>query len=234
MTRHITSIFRVTLLVLLAGSWCWGQTYTRSSVRRTSAQTLTRSRQLPAGTAIRMSLEETISGRSRYARTFSGMVTDPILLDGRTIVPAGANISGRIVSVTNPRHIAGRPSMDLRPEQLALPSGEKLRLSASVVDTGRPDQFDVDDEGRIHVRHTKASYSKRETLIGTGAGAGLGAALGGISGAIVGASVGTGAATTHWLLKRRYGQIPAGTVLILELTRPLVIDQKTEVAGGWQ
>jgi hypothetical protein len=231
MKRGVTWFLRVVGFLVLAAVGSWAQSRAHSSEPVASTQVQMRGLQLPVGTGIRMSLEETVSGRRRFGGTFSGMVTEPVLLEGRTIIPVGTLINGRVAEATTPRRINGRPRMDLRPQQLVLPSGEKLSIRASVVDTGRPDQFDVDDEGRIRIRHVELAYSKREAVIAAAAGAGVGAVAAGLPGAVVGASVGTGAATTHWMLKRRYGQLPAGTLLILELTRPLAMGPPTEMAA---
>ncbi|MFB3812758.1 MAG: hypothetical protein ACE14L_01500 [Terriglobales bacterium] len=178
---------------------------------------------LPSGTAIRMKLEAPISTDAAVpGDTFSGRVTEPVMFDGRTIIPIGASVQGRVMRVASPRRIKGKPSVHLHPEQIILPDGEVRQITAAVVDTDRPRKFDVDDEGNIRGRGRSAK-DNRELLLGSGAGAGVGAIVGGGSGALIGAGVGAVVSTTHWLVGRRSATIPAGTELVLELSRPVEV-----------
>ena len=233
--RHSKYFRDLTLLVFLAAAglcqaqdrpWSWTTTNKAWPTAADSVQSVpVRRTQLATGTAIKMRLETAISGkRAKPNRTFSANVTEPVLLDGETIIPAGATVSGRVARVVNPRRIQGRPSVDLRPDKIILPDGRTLSMSAVVVDTGNPNRFDVDEEGRIKTP-SRNTHDNRETLIGTGAGAGVGAILGGVPGAVIGATAGAGATTAHRLLRHRYAELPAGTVLIVELRRPLLCEQ---------
>jgi hypothetical protein len=178
---------------------------------------------LAAGTAIRMKLQTAILGKRRKPQTFSADVMEPVMLNGETVIPAGASVLGRVAKVTNTRRILGRPSVDLRPDKILLPDGRTLSISAVVVDTGNPRRFDVDEEGRIKTP-SRNTHDNRETLIATGAGAGLGAVVGGLPGAAIGGATGASAATAHRLLRQRYAELPAGTELIVELRRPAELE----------
>jgi len=183
---------------------------------------------LPTGTAIRMKLDKPLSSeRSLPGDRFSGRIAQPDRKNGKTVIPAGASISGQVTRVSSPRRIKGKPSIVLLPEQVTLADGEKLHLSATVVDTGQPRELDVDDEGHIRGRGRDGS-DNRETLVGTGAGAGIGAIAAGGPGALVGAGVGATVTTAHWLIRHRTVEIPAGTELILELKRPLALNRGRE------
>jgi len=182
---------------------------------------------LPTGTAIRMKLDKPLSSdHNKPGDTFSGKITQDIRLDGRVVVPAGALLSGKVMRVSSPRRIKGKPSLALRPEQITLPDEMRLPLSAVVVDTSQPKKFDVDDEGHIHGRGRDAG-DNLETLVATGAGAGVGAVAGGGAGALIGAGAGATVSTAHWLVKHRSVVIPAGTELVLELQRPLSLNAET-------
>jgi hypothetical protein len=179
---------------------------------------------LPSGTGIHMKLDNSLStDRGKPGDKFSGHITQDVRLHGRTVIPAGASVAGQIIRVSAPRRIKGKPSITLRPEQITLPDGHNLRLSAMVVDTGNPRYFDVSDEGRIRGRGRDAS-DNLETLAATGAGAGVGAIAAGGAGALLGAGVGATITTAHWLLRHRSVEIPAGTELVLELSRPLALN----------
>jgi hypothetical protein len=178
---------------------------------------------LPVGTAVKMKLETPIStSRNSPGDTFSGRVTEPVLLDGKTVIPVGAALQGRIIKATEPRRIRGTPTIDLRPELIIMPDGQRYTVSAVVVDTDQRSYTDVDDEGRIKGRGHDGG-DLRETAIGAGAGAGVGALVAGGHGALVGAAVGATATVVHWLVKRRSVDIPAGSEIIMELSRPMAI-----------
>jgi hypothetical protein len=178
---------------------------------------------LPSGTAVKMKLETPISTHSsKVGDTFAGRVTEPVVLGGKTIIPVGAALEGRVARVAEPRRIKGRPTIDLRPESVTLPNGEKFNISAVLVDTSRRPQTDVNDEGRIKGRGYDGADLK-EVAIGTGAGAGVGALVGGGTGALVGAGVGATGTIVHWLTKHKSADLPAGTEIVMELSRPMVL-----------
>jgi len=45
--------------------------------------------------------------------------------------------------------------------------------------------------------------------------------IGGGPGVLIGGAVGAGATTTRWLVKHRSAVLPAGTELMMELSRPM-------------
>src|SRR5215813_8001575 len=49
--------------------------------------------ELPAGTAVKMKLETTLSTMTnKSGDAFSGRVTEPVMLNGKTVIPVGASI----------------------------------------------------------------------------------------------------------------------------------------------
>lgn len=176
---------------------------------------------LPDGTAIQMRLDETMTTFTHAAgQPFTGKVAEAVSMDGRQIIPAGATIEGHITQVSEPRRINGLPRIGLRPEYIVLPDGTRYVIRAVVVDTSTPKTLKVDDEGFIlGSSTTKADVA--EVGAGVGGGAAIGAVTGGPVGAAVGATIGGGATLTHRLMKHHYARIPAGTILWLELRRPM-------------
>ena len=179
--------------------------------------------QLPVGTAVRMKLETPISTQTNKAGDrFAGRVTEAVMLNGKTVIPVGTSLEGRVVHTSEPRRIRGTPTIDLHPDMVVLPNGEKYTLDAVVVDTSARPQTDVNDEGQIKGRgHDGKDW--REMGIGAGAGAGVGALVDGKHGALIGATVGATASVVHWLVKRRSADLPAGTEIIMELSRPMAL-----------
>jgi len=188
---------------------------------------------LPEGTTIRMKLETALSTvNNKAGDTFAGRVTEPVMLEGKTIVPVGASVEGRVVHVSDPRRIHGVPTMDLRPETITLPDGQRFVLNAVLVDTSDPKHLDVDNEGRIQ-GHGHDGTDTRNLAIGAGAGAGIGALITRTpKGALIGAGVGVVAATAKWLMTRHEAQVPAGTEIFMELSRPLTLSAMGTAAGG--
>lgn len=180
--------------------------------------------QLPVGTAVVMKLETPLSsGYNLAGDRFSGRVSQPVVLEGRTMIPAGASLEGRVVRVRQPRRIRGTASIKLRPEIVVLPGGERYPLSAVVVDTSARPETDVNDEGEIKGRGFDNGDLR---ILGAAAGGGalLGAVAGGGGGALIGAAAGTTAGTVTWLVKRRTVALAKGTEIVLELSRPLTVN----------
>ena len=91
---------------------------------------------VPVGTPLRVKLETTLSTfSSKTGDPFSGKVMDPVVISGKTLIPAGATVEGRVTTVREPRRIAGKPTIGLFPETLVLPGGGRFMLNAPVVDT---------------------------------------------------------------------------------------------------
>lgn len=186
---------------------------------------------LPTGTAIRMKLETPLSSRnSKEGDGFSGRVTEDVVVNGRTVIPVGASVSGRLLRVSDPRRIGGVGSIHMLPEAVMLPNGTSFAINAAVVDTSLPSFLNVDEEGRIKGQGiTKGD--KVETAAGTGAGMVVGAIAGGGKGLLVGGMIGGGATVVHWLTKRHSVDIPAGTELIMEISRPMNVSGTPMTAG---
>jgi hypothetical protein len=184
---------------------------------------------LPAGTAMKVKLEKTLStSSSQSGDPFSGRVTEPVVLDGKTLIPIGATVQGRVTKVDEPRRIAGKPTIGIFPETVVLPNGERYMLNAALVDTSLGHGTDVNEEGQFK---GKGHDGKDLTEIGMGTGGGMlvGGLIGGGKGLLIGGTIGATATVAHWLGKRRSAEIPAGTELVLELSRPLAM---TAATGG--
>lgn len=178
---------------------------------------------VPVGTALRVRLENTLStSTSKIGDPFSGKVMAAVVLDGKTVIPAGATVQGRVTKVSEPRRISGKPTIGLFPETLVLPTGEHFMLNAPVVDTSLRSGTDVNEESQFKGN----GHSKGDLIVigaGTGSGMLVGGLIGGGPGVLIGGAVGAGATVTHWLVKRRSATLPSGTQLTLELSRPLAL-----------
>jgi hypothetical protein len=188
---------------------------------------------VPAGTALMVRLETTLATFSnKPGDPFRGSITQPVLVNGQTLIPAGTTVEGRVTKVSEPRRISGKPTIGILPEAVILPTGERYYLDATLTDTNIPGT-DVNAEGQF-----KGSGHDRRDQIeaggGTAGGMLIGGLVGGPVGVLVGGAVGAGSTTAHWLSKHRSATLPAGTQLTLELNRPLTMTtaQASTANGG--
>jgi len=178
---------------------------------------------VPAGTALMVRLDTTLATFSNKAGDpFRASVSQPVVVNGQTLIPAGATVEGRVTKISEPRLISGKPTIGILPEAVILPTGERYYLDATLTDTNIHGT-DVNSEGQFKGQ----SHDRRDTIEqggGTAGGMLVGGLIGGPPGILVGGLVGAGATTGHWLAKHRSATMPAGTELTLELNRPLAMN----------
>ena len=175
---------------------------------------------VPAGTALMVKLNTTLATFSnKPGDPFRGSLTQPVVVNGQTLIPSGAVVEGRVTKVSEPRRISGKPTIGILAEAVILPSGERYYLDATLTDTNIPGS-DVNSEGQFKGN----GHDRRDTLEQGGGAAGgmvIGGLAGGPIGVLVGGVIGAGAGTGYWLAKHRSAILPAGTQLTLELNRPM-------------
>src|SRR5271155_1398926 len=133
---------------------------------------------VPAGTALMVKLETTLATFSNKAGDpFQARLTQPVMLNGKTLIPAGAMVEGRVTKISEPRRISGKPTIGILPEALILPTGERFFLDATLVDTNAGHDTDVNQEGEF-----KGSGHDRRDQLETGGGTAGGMLIGGLIG----------------------------------------------------
>lgn len=176
---------------------------------------------VPSGTALMVRLDTTLATfSSKAGDPFRASLTQPVLVNGQTVIPAGSIVEGRITKVNAPRRISGKPTIGILPEAVILPTGERYYLDATLTDTSVKKGTDVNNEGQFK----GSGHDRRDTIeqgAGTAGGMLVGGLVGGPVGMLVGGAIGAGGTTTHWLVRRRSAVLPAGTQLTLELNRPM-------------
>ncbi len=185
---------------------------------------------VPAGTALMVKLETTLATFSnKPGDPFQGRLTQAVVVDGKTVIPAGATVEGRVTKVDEPRRIAGKPTIGIAPEALVLPGGERVSLNATLVDTDIKGT-DVNQEGEFK----GSGHDRRDEMEAGGGTAGgmlIGGLIGGPPGVLIGGVVGAGSTGAHWLSKHHSATMPAGTTLTLELNRPLMMTAAVASSG---
>ncbi len=172
---------------------------------------------LGEGTLIRVQLTtELSSAMSQVGQPFRSRVATDVLQDGNVIIPAGAEISGRVAQVSAGR-FAGKGSILLAPDTVTLANGNKFQLRAVVI-SAPGTNTKVGSEGII----TPGSRLKRNGLMYGGvAGGGMivGAIVGGPPGMLVGGLIGAGIVTTHLLVSHPQANLESGSYLMLTVTQ---------------
>ncbi|MGA7886253.1 MAG: hypothetical protein WCA44_10965 [Acidobacteriaceae bacterium] len=176
---------------------------------------------LAEGTNITVRLKQDLSTNSTQpGSTFSAEVTQNVYNGSQLVIPAGSEMRGRVMHVSQGHHLVSRATIRLRPDMIVLPDGTAYHLYAVAVES-KATGTNVNDEGGIVAGH---HYKKDAVEYGAGAGAGAaaGGAFGGPVGAGAGAVVGTGLVGTHMLMQApSAADLPQGSVLIFSLTEPM-------------
>lgn len=222
----------------------WRPTYTTRTVSRTETPEL-RARSYPydpdgdivhpaaprpgeiaAGTTIRVRLLTRLSsGFNERGEQFRTRVASDVVRGDRVLIPAGAEIEGRIVEVSR-GHVGGSGTLRLRPETVIMPNGLRYRIDAEV--TGTPgSRTTVKSEGTIKAG-SRAERDGIEYGAAMGAGAVTGGLLAGPGGALTGTIVGAGAVTVHLMTNHPQATLEKGTAIMLTLTEPLYMSRSPE------
>src|SRR3989475_12325279 len=139
---------------------------------------------LPERTAIRVTLDQALAtNQSRPGDHFDATVSDPVVVDGKIVIPQGAHAEGLVVDARQSGRVMGRA---------------RLRLALQTVDVNGQN-YDVRtfSHPRIGRDHKKRNWA----WIGGGAAGGgvIGAPAGGGARARSGGAVGGGAGGKGWL-----------------------------------
>jgi len=182
---------------------------------------------LPTGTSLTVKLDNNLATySSKTGDPFSARVTEAVLLDGKTIIPIGATVQGRVTQVSEPRRIQGISTIGIFPEALVMPDGQRFVLSASLTDTDLDNGTSVNNEGQFK-GVGRSGEDLAEIGIGTGGGMLIGGLADGGKGVVIGGAIGATATVVHWLGKKKSASLPAGTQLVMELSRPLEMTATT-------
>jgi outer membrane lipoprotein SlyB len=114
---------------------------------------------------------------------------------------------------------------------LIMPNGDYFVLSATLEKTDLFNGTSVNNEGQFKGK----GYDNNDLIemgAGTGGGMLIGGLIGGGKGVLIGGAVGASATVTHWLVKKNSATLPAGTLLTMELSRPLAMTPAPSTPGN--
>ena len=184
------------------------------------------SNELPVGTLLNVKLTKALTTKTTASGTeFEGVLAEPVLRDGRVLIPVGSVLSGLVTEVHGGKRISGAASIHLRPESVTLPDGVRYAVTAQIIDTDEYNSTKVDQEGTV-IRKDHAKKTVAVFALSAGSGAAAGAVFGGWPGAVIGAGVGLGISTVVWLKQDRQTEMPVGTKLVFALSKPMVFGAK--------
>ncbi|HJZ68099.1 MAG TPA: peptidoglycan-binding protein [Blastocatellia bacterium] len=194
-----------------------------SRPRYSSAQPADQSSLVPTDTVISVQMNGTLSSRTaRVGDKFTATVMVPVYVNGRTVIPAGSIVEGRVTQAT-PAKRANRSGMiGIDFDDLVFPDGSRVGLVGSLTSDDPATRRRIDDESRV------SGPGNKRTAVFIGGGGAIGAVLGGISGgpggAVLGGVIGAGAGVAGVLLsKGEEAQVPSGTPFGVQLKQPLII-----------
>jgi hypothetical protein len=163
---------------------------------------------LPASTRLSVRLDTPVSSATSTVETaVHGELTQPIVRDGITVIPAGARVSGVVSGVHPSGKVKGRASLDLAFNELSF-AGVNYPIDARY--------------GRV-AEATKAKDAKTIGIPAAG-GAVVGAVVGGKKGAAIGAAAGGGVGTAVVLTTPgREVTLGQGAVLAIPAGRTITV-----------
>jgi hypothetical protein len=164
---------------------------------------------IPAGTVITVRLANAVGSKlSNSGDQFHASVATPVEVDGKVVVPSGADASGKVVQAVPLGRFKG---------------GAVLKLALDSV-TINGDAYDVQTSSLS--RYLKGKGKRTAAMIGGGAGGGalIGGLAGGGKGALIGAALGAGAGTAGAAYTgNKEIVIPAESALSFKLSEPLTV-----------
>ena len=164
---------------------------------------------VPAGTVLTVRLGQAVGSKiSSAGQTFTATLASPVVVDGKTAIPAGATASGTVVDAKPLGRFKGGAVLQLRLTSVTVNGSDRSMSTSSVT-------------------RTETGKGKRTAIL-AGGGAAVGALIGGLAGGGKGAGIGAlagggagagGAAFTG----NKDVVLPAESALSFKLEHPLEV-----------
>lgn len=172
---------------------------------------------VPQGTLIPIRMNETVSSaKNSSGDSFTGSLTEELVVDGLVIAERGAPVEGRIIQTQQAGRVKGLSLIELELTQLNTSDGQRVEI--------RTDSFSK--EGQSSTKEDAAKIG-----IGAAIGAAIGAIAGGGKGAAIGAGVGGAAGTGGVIATRgKSSEIAAETKISFRLSEPVTLTEQKRTA----
>lgn len=163
---------------------------------------------VPAGTTLALEIGTALNtGANTAGDTFEAVLTEPVVIDGVDVLPAGSVVSGRVTESVASGKVKGRAHLALAFDRVSA-HGETYPVAAAFEATAPS---------------TKGDDAKKIGIPAAG-GAILGAVLGGGKGAAIGAAIGGGGGAAAVLLtKGGEIEVAKGAKLSVATGRPIEV-----------
>jgi hypothetical protein len=163
--------------------------------------------QIASGAVITIRMIDAVdSDKSRLGQTFRASVDEPILIDGQTVIPRGADATAKLVEDKEAGKFEGRTVLTLELTQ--------VMANGRLVDITTGDVSQASGSRGSRTAKVVGGTTALGAIVGALAGGGKGAAIGAVSGAAVGGGV---QLATHGERVR----IPSETRLNFTLRQPV-------------
>lgn len=164
---------------------------------------------IPAGTPITIRLQSSVSSAASHSgESFDAVLDDPIVVNGQTVAPRGAAVTGKVVAAKASGRLHDPGYLRLTLTSISV-NGKPLPLQTSSVFV----------KGGSHEKRNLAMIGG-----GTGAGALIGGIAGGGKGALIGSAIGAagGTGTAYATGKKDVG-FSTERRLTFRLTQPVAV-----------
>ena len=139
------------------------------------------SQTVPAGSLLHVRLTSTLTSKtSKTGDPFTGMVTQPIVVDGKEIIGTGSTVEGHVAFVKSSGRITGLAQMRLVLDDIITTDDVKIKMAAGLEDmnAGPCAKTGSDEEGTIKGCGKNKKDMAKDAAIGAGIGAGAGSTVG--------------------------------------------------------
>ena len=221
--QQLKNVITALIAIVLFGAVSLDALAQDSRPRYNSPQYGERSWNIPPDTVISVQINGTLTSRTaRVGDKFTAAVTVPVYVNGKTVIPAGSVIEGRVTQVTPAKRMNRSGTIGVDFDDIVFPNGAAVQLVGNLTSDDPDVRRRIDDESRV-----SGQGNKRPSVFIGGGGA-IGAVLGGIAGggkgAVLGGVVGAGAGVASVLLsKGEEAEVPSGTTFGVQLKQGLVI-----------
>jgi len=169
---------------------------------------------VPAGTDVVVTIDQALSSKSSQpGQTFLATVAQPVSIDGKTAIPKGSSVTGKVITAKTKGKIKGEGELSIALSSVTI-RGQNYPIQTQSLDS------------------TVKGKGKR-TAVTTGGGAAGGALIGGLAGGGKGAGIGAlvgaaGGFVGGAMTGNKQIEIPAETALTFTLSKSLTLPPRGE------